>query len=296
MKKENIERTLIIGLAGLSVYGADRNNQFNDTNKNAPTTAHTVVLNKDPLDDYPPYFSKQTSTPSQPTIESSVEEKKPMDSQSNNQPIATEIEVFTTYQPSTVHIEYDNEESINKAKMESVESEAPLYNSVNWKSLNLIDEINVQKWEDLILKHANIKGVPPEIIAVTIDTESHGRTDEGWDELPGDGAGLMGIMPNDENNSFPNRPDRETLINNHDLNIGIGTAILAEINTNTNQGDGNWFKTFLWYNAGLKDRLKYAIPYAKHVYSKLGWEISEDNVARLMEIENGVYDLPTQSD
>lgn len=191
---------------------------------------------------------------------------------------------------------FESQEYINEQKDQKEKEDVPKYTSVDWDSLSLIDKEHVDDWEDLILKHANEFDVQPKIIAVTIDTESHGRTDGKWKELEGDGAGLMGVMPNDENNSFPNRPDRETLINNHDVNISLGTAILDEIHENKDQGDGSWFKTFLWYNAGLRDKLKYAIPYAKHLYSKLGWKKSKDDTATLIVIKRGAYDPPDRSD
>lgn len=282
-EKRKLARVGFVALAALGSYGIEKPTKENLNKSPIPEYAHALTLGTEskqspnPIPVLPhPLLQKEDLLRLKPEISSEIYDQE--------MTIPSPIE--------TVNHLSETEEYINEQKEQNGEENDPRYKFVDWDSLNLIDKENVKNWEDLILKYANIKDVPPAIIAVTIDTESHGRIDGVWRELPGDGAGLMGIMPNDENNSFPNRPDRETLINNHEVNISYGTAILSEIYRNENQGDSNWFKTFLWYNAGLQDKLKYAISYAKHAYSKLGWEISEDDVAKLMVIEDGTYDIP----
>jgi hypothetical protein len=167
------------------------------------------------------------------------------------------------------------------------EEEKIIYESVNWDSLNLIDPVNVARWEEYILKFANEHQVPPEITAAVIDTESHGRTDPPFDELPGDGVGLMGIMPLEL--GFPNRPTREELLTNHAKNISVGTAILSEIYNNPEQGNESWLLTFVWYNGGLRNNLKYAVDYALEISARLNWGYTKEDIEKFLVIETGLY-------
>ena len=140
---------------------------------------------------------------------------------------------------------------------------------IDWESLDLVPTSSVPQWEVPISIYADEYGVPRELVAAVMDKETQGRTEPPFDQSPGDGVCLMGIMPNDENNSFPNRPHAHVLLADHYQCIELGVKILAQVHKN--QGAGDWYQTLLWYNAGLEEKLKYAVPYADDVYSKLNW-------------------------
>lgn len=159
--------------------------------------------------------------------------------------------------------------------------------SIEWDSLNLIDPINVETHNDLILKWSELRGIPPEIIAVIIDTESHGRKDPPWnmhiDPESGEvtGAGLMGITPYHPE-KFPNRPSLEALIEDDDLNVETGTSILRTVYDDPSQGNGNWFLTFAHYNAGNDPQN--GLSYATFMYHKLGWLEDADRQGEITDV------------
>lgn len=131
---------------------------------------------------------------------------------------------------------------------------------------------DVQRWESLIVEHAQNRGLDPDLVAAVIWKESLGRAQS---RGPVGAVGLMGLMP------FDWRPSAEELEQPW-TNLFWGTRALAHT---IRDGEGDLFYSLAAYNGGWEQiHLRVTRRYAADV---LG------NYARAVAVRHG---LPVDGD
>ena len=103
---------------------------------------------------------------------------------------------------------------------------------------------DVHQWDGLITAAAKKHGVPPQLIAGIMATESGGKA--GLSSYAGAG-GLMGLMPATASDQAGRTVTFQELISDHALNVDLGTKLIAYLLKHYN---GNIVKVALSYNAG----------------------------------------------
>lgn len=125
----------------------------------------------------------------------------------------------------------------------------------------------VSRWEDIVVRYADRRGLDPDFVASVIWKESRGiSTVRG----PTGAVGLMCVKP------FPWRPSAEALENPW-TNVAAGTLTLAQV---VRDGNGDAFYALAAYNGGWeKTHLRVTRNYAADVL---------DHYARAVAVEEGL--------